>query len=155
MEATHHVTTYQERRKLYGLVITYLTVLETWYYHKGLDYGTLEGNADKSGWWFDWEPVTRDCFPEVLVVMSGDRRDERRYPVYAVVPRAGDWIELPSNPEQLAALAKDIEPSSSIGQQMMELLKELRQMSQSLPIERVGEAMKHLNVLQRLIKPIA
>jgi hypothetical protein len=119
---TLRVITYEERRKLYGLMITYLTVQETWYYHKDLDYGSLVANADKSGWWFDWEPIVRACFPEVLVVMSGERREERRFPVYAVVPRVGEWIELSSNPKQLAALAEDTEPSSSTGQQVLDML---------------------------------
>jgi len=152
---TTHVYTYQEQRKLYGLVSTYLVVQETWYYHKALDYGTLEENADKTGWWFDWEPVIREASPEVLIVMSGDRREERRFPVYAVVPRVGDWIELSSNPQQLAVLAKDIEPSSSDGQRMMDALNELRRMTHSLPSERVGEVMKHLNAISRIIKPVA
>jgi len=146
---------FTEQRKVYRLIQTYLTVQDTWYYHKNLDYGTLEQNADKSGWYFDWEPVVRDCFPEVLVVMSGERREERRFPAYVVVPRVGDWIELPSNPDRLAEVAKDFEPSSRVGEEMMIDLGSLRKMGPSLPPERVGEVMKHLNALERLIKPVA
>lgn len=153
MSTATHSLTYRESRKLHNLIITYLAIQDTWYYHKDLNYDTLEGAADKSGWWFDWEPVVRECWPEVLVVMSGDRREERRFPVYAVVPRIGEWIELFSNPKQLTALAEDVEPQTSLGQQMMELLNELRRMSPSLSTERVGEVMKHLNALQRLIGP--
>jgi Zn-finger domain-containing protein len=155
MEDTPRVYTFQERRKLNALVSTYRTIQDTWYFHKDLDYDSLEEQVDVPGWWFDWEPVVRECFPEVLVVMSGDRREERRFPVYVVVPRVGDWIELSSNPEQLAALAESLESPSSHGQVMMEVLDELRKMSHSLPSERVGEAMKHLNAFGRIIKPIA
>lgn len=153
MATATHSLTHRERTKVYGLISTYLSIQETWYYHKALEFETLEGTADKSGWWFDWEPVIRECYPEVLIVMSGDRREERRFPVYVVVPRIGEWIELSSNPKQLAAQAEDVEPQTSHGQQMMDLLVELRQMSSSLPVERVGEVMKNLNALQRLIKP--
>lgn len=150
-----HAISHQERRKLVRLVNTYLAIMETWYFHKNMSYGSLEADADKSGWWFDWDPVIRDCFPEVLVVMSGDRREERRFPAYAVIPRASDWIELPSNPTQLETLARDIEPESSSGDQMMKLIEELRLLTPTLPTERVGEVMKHLNALKRVIQPVA
>lgn len=152
---TSRTLSYTERRKVYNLIQTYLTVQDTWYFHKSLSYGSLEQDADKSGWYFDWEPIVRECFPEVLVVMSGERREERRFPAYVVVPRVGEWIELSSNPDQLAETAKDVEPSFRVGETMMDGIKSLRKMSPLLPAERVGEAMKHLNALQRLIKPIA
>jgi hypothetical protein len=140
---------------VFGLIQTYLSVQDTWYYHKALSYGSLEADADKSGWYFDWEPVVRECFPEVLVVMSGERREERRFPAYVVVPRVGDWIELPSNPKQLAVVAEEMRPSPRVGEAMMEGLRSLRKMAQSLPAERIDDVMKHINAIQRAIKPVA
>jgi len=152
---TPRTLSFTERRKVYGLIQTYLTVQDTWYYHKSLSFGSLEEDADKSGWYFDWEPVVRECFPEVLVVMSGERREERRFPAYVVMPRIDEWIELSSNPDQLAETAEAIKPSSRVGESMMEGIKSLRKMSTSVPADRVGEVMKHLNALERLIKPVA
>jgi len=146
---------YTERQKVYRLIQTYLAVQDTWYYHKSLSFGSLEEDADKSGWFFDWDAVIRECFPEVLVVMSGERREERRFPAYVVVPRVGEWIELSSDPDLLAETAKDVEPSFRVGESMMEGLRSLRKMGPQLPAERVGEVMKHLNALERLIKPVA
>lgn len=155
MDIDLHTITYNERRKLHRLMCVYQAVQATWYFHKSVSYGSLEADADKSGWYFDWDPIVRECFPEILVVMSGDRREERRFPAYAVAPRSGDWFELQSDPKQVEALLQAVEPTDQHIEQMMLMLAELKLMSHSLPAERTGEAMKHLNALTRLIKPLA
>lgn len=146
--------TRQESEKLRHLLLTYLLVYDTWKYHDGPGKPeSLIEQADQSGWIFDWEPVLRYCSPELYVVWSADRRDSSRFPSYVVVPGAGEWFELHSDPEQLEWLLSDAVPIGGDAEVVESTLETLRKTSTSLPTERRGEAMKHLNAWWRIVKP--
>jgi hypothetical protein len=147
--------TFTERKKLGYLVSVYQTVYDCWTYSKSQQFDDFESAADEAGWIFDWTPVIRECFPDVLVVMSGSDRRIRQFPVFVVVPGAGEWFEIHSNPEQLEQLRAVAVLPSRDGSGFGNPLEELRKMISSLPTDRRGEAEKHRRALERIITPKA
>lgn len=145
--------THLERRKLGFLVSTYQTVYDCWRYDVMSQSDDFEEAADKAGWHFDWTPVIRECFPDVLVIMDGQDRRKRLFPVYAVIPGAGEWFEIHSNPDQLELLKGVAVLPSRDGDGDGSPLDQLRMMITSLPTDRRGEAEKHLRALRRIIAP--
>jgi hypothetical protein len=155
MTVTPREMTLTERRKLGYLVDVYQTVYDCWSFNKTDDAEDFESQADQAEWFYDWTPVIRECFPDVLIVMSGSDRRIRQFPVYAVVPGAGEWFEIHSNPEQLEFIRLAAVPSAGDGGGSGNPLDELRKMISSVPADRRGEAEKHLRALVRIITPRA
>lgn len=110
----------------------------------------LVSAADTADWYFDWDPVIRQCAPEVLIVMSGSRQSTDRIPTYAVVPRTGLTIKLSTDRGYLEQLSHG---AILDAEEFDHILNKLKEMISHLPEVRVGEAMKHLNALRRIIKP--
>jgi hypothetical protein len=146
---------YIERRKLGLLISAYLAVYDSWTFHKSDEPDDFEEAVDKTGWYFDWTPVIRECFPDVLVVMSSSDRRIRQFPVYAVVPGAGEWFEIHSNPKQLEDLRAVAVLPSRDGDGSGNPLDDLGKMISTIPTDRRGEAEKHLRALRRIITPKA
>jgi len=142
----------KEKQKLRYLLDCYLALYDSWVHHKSDHSESLEELADEAGWWFDWEPVIRECMPDVLVIMSGDRRSVPRFPSYAAVPRVGEWFEIGSNPPQLEALRLVAVPVDG-DINTVTVLESLRRDVVNLPADRRGDAMKHYNALRRIITP--
>jgi len=147
--------THSERAKLGYLIDVFQTVYDCWTFNKSKEFDDIESAADEADWFFDWTPVIRECFPEILIVMSGSDRRIRQFPVYVVVPGAGEWFEFHSNPNQLEQLRSVAVLASRDGSGFGNPLEELRKMIQSVPADRRGEAEKHRRALERIITPKA
>lgn len=144
--------TLTEKKKLGFLLDCYVAVYDAWRHHVDDQHDDFESQADKAGWRFDWSAVIRECHPHVLVVMSGEGRNQQHFPTYAVIPGAGEWFELHSNPERLELLRSSAVANAVEGDGPSPL-EELGHMITTLPNERRGEAFKHLNALRRIMKP--
>lgn len=105
-----------------------------------------------SGWTLEWDQIIRYIFPEIILVMSDDRRAVDRHPVYACFPRTGDWITLPTDTETDLDIQQDGNPSLSEMHERASMM--LKSVILELPETRRGEAMKHLRALQRIIGPV-
>jgi len=146
---------HKERVKLGYLVDVYQTVYDCWTFSKSQQFDDFESAADEAGWFFDRTPVIRECFPEIVIVMSGQDRRIRQFPVFVVIPGAGEWFEIHSNPDQLEQLRSVAVSASRDGSGFGNPLEELRTMIQSVPADRRGEAEKHRRALERIITPKA
>jgi len=141
----------REKIKLRYLLETCLAIYDSLQFHKGADEGEFWLTVDKAGWAFDWDQVIREVSPEVLIIMSGDRRDPSRHPVYAVIPGAGEWFEIDAN--TVVELTEDVAPQGRGTNDFDQIVELIRKMIQDGPTDRTGEALKHLNALKRIIRP--
>jgi hypothetical protein len=142
----------RERDKLRLIVNARQTVDDVFqYYTHGDDQFD---RPELEGFWFDWDKLVSQCMPDVGVVLSASRRTaqvEYVYPVFAVIFRTGDWFQL-STDEQMKSVLRHAEVDDrGIA---AEAVDTLRQIILTVPSDRRGEAMKHLEALQRIIKPV-
>jgi len=104
-----------------------------------------------SGWTLEWDQIIRFVFPEIVLIMSDDRRALDRHPVFACFPRTGDWVTLPTETE--ADLDKQQDGNPTLAERHERASLSLKAVILELPEARRGEAMKHLRALERIIRP--
>jgi hypothetical protein len=150
--------TERERMKL-ALVINARSVIsELWnfYSHGDAEPDVLfDSERASEGFWFDWDKIQNHCLPEVGLVMSASRRtaqDQYTYPAYAVVFRTGDWFPMGTvdQMDDIRHLA-EVDDRSVMVNDAMDIV---RQTCLSVPSDRRNEAMKHLDALRRILKPV-
>jgi hypothetical protein len=129
-----------------------MTIDDVFKYHD--DDADQFNQPAKEGFWFDWDKLVSQCMPDVGIVLSASRRTaqvEYTYPVYAVIFRTGDWFQL-STDEQMEEVLRLAEVDDrGIAAEAADVL---RQIVLSVPSDRRGEAMKHLEALNRILKPV-
>jgi hypothetical protein len=143
--------TEREKVKFRYVLDTCLAIYDALQFHKCSGEEEFWQSVDKAGWAFDWDQVVRTVSPEILIVMSGDRRDPSRHPVYLVVPGAGEWFEIDAH--TVEELLRDVVPFDRGVTDFDQSVELIRKMIQDGPTDRTGEAMKHLNALKRIIRP--
>lgn len=144
--------TSREKDKLRLIVNARMTIDDVFKYHD--DDADQFNQPAKEGFWFDWDKLVSQCMPDVGIVLSASRRTaqvEYTYPVYAVIFRTGDWFQL-STDEQMEEVLRLAEVDDrGIAAEAADVL---RQIVLSVPSDRRGEAMKHLEALNRILKPV-
>jgi len=99
----------------------------------------------------NWLDVVRHCFPDVIVVMINDGVSKEtqffEFPGYAIIPRLGRSFDL----------SKSRIPSGEPGranQEVTQSLSHLRQRILSIDGSKGENAMKHLRILERMLKTV-
>lgn len=105
-----------------------------------------------SGWTLEWDQISRFVFPEIVLVMSDDRRALDRHPVYACFPRTGDWVTLPTS--AVTDLDKQQDGNPTLSERFERASMMLKSVILELPEARRGEALKYLRAAERIIRPV-
>jgi len=141
----------RERRKLTLLINARATMQDLWDWYRSESDSQFDPERSHEGFWFDWDKISSQLMPEIGMVMSASRRTaqvEYTYPVYAVVFRTGDWFAIATNDQVESIRHLAVVDDGDV----VETLNALQQMILSSTPDRMGEAMKHLNALRRILK---
>lgn len=142
----------RECEKLRFLVNARRTIEDVFKWH--VNEADQFNRPGKENFWFDWDKISSQCLPEVGVILSASRRTaqvEYTYPVYAVIFRTGDWFQLTTDAQMDNVLQLAVVDDRGIVKEATDVI---RHIVLNVPSDRRGEAMKHLEALTRILKPV-
>lgn len=98
-----------------------------------------------------WVDVQRYCFPQLIVIMISDGNKEKeffKFPGYALIPRLEEAVDL-------SGIADPSDDHGRANRETEMSLDHLRSVIQSIDGSKGENAMKHLNILHRMLRATA